>query len=410
MRETMKRRSLCWMTISLGALFLTGADWLGFRGSDGTSVSDETNLPVTWTDSENLDWKADLPGRGLSCPIIVGDRVFVTCNSGADQQRLHVLCFDAISGRKLWERQFWATGRTMSHPKTSMAAASPTSDGKRVFAFFGSCDLVCLDFEGNLLWLRGLAQDYPLVSNNIGMASSPVVSGETVVLQIENDRDSFAAGIDTVTGETRWRIERERTTTYTTPLVLRGDTPAEDVLVLQSGSGLAAHEPATGRRLWTYDERCSGIPSLTADGGALFVPSRGLTALRPGATGETPEVLWQSNRLRPGTASPVAYQGRVYALNGAGVLTCADAATGDRLWALRLKGPFSATPVVADGRLYCANEEGLVQVVELEGDEGKIVGTSKLDEMILATPSVAHGALYFRSDAHLWKIAHTEGR
>src|SRR6185436_7297544 len=126
---------------------------------------------------QHLAWKTDLPGRGLSSPIIIGDKIFVTSCSGPKQQRLHVLCFNASNGAKLWERQFWATGRTMCQPKMSVAAPTPASDGERIVAIFSSNDIVCLDLDGNLLWLRGLGRDYPNASNSVGMSSSLLLAG-----------------------------------------------------------------------------------------------------------------------------------------------------------------------------------------------------------------------------------------
>lgn len=171
------------------AAFTTRAgDWRQFRGPQGTGVSDEANLPTVLDAKKNIAWKIPLPGRGLSSPIIVGDRIFVTCSSGARQERLHVICFNAKDGTKRWERQFWATGRTICHEKISVAAPTPASDGERIFAIFSSSDLICLDLDGNLLWLRGLMRDYPNASNSLGLSSSPVVADGTLVTQVERRR------------------------------------------------------------------------------------------------------------------------------------------------------------------------------------------------------------------------------
>src|SRR5262245_50239628 len=146
-------------------------DWPQFRGPEGSGVSDEKGLPVRWGQAENVRWKAPLPGRGLSNPVVVGDCVIVTASSGANQDRLHVLCFDTQSGRKRWERQFRATGSTMAHPKSAVAAPTPVIDGGTVYALFSSGDLAALDLDGNLLWLRALQLDYPAVHNQLGLAA-----------------------------------------------------------------------------------------------------------------------------------------------------------------------------------------------------------------------------------------------
>ena len=158
------------------------------------SVSPDAQPPAEWSETKNVAWKVELPGRGPSSPIVVGDRVIVTCSSGVKQDRLHVLCFDAKDGKRLWERQFWATGRTLSHPASANAACTPASDGKLIFAFYSSNDLACLDLDGNLKWFRGLAYDFPHAGNDVGMSSSPLVVGDVVVAQVECQGDSFAAG------------------------------------------------------------------------------------------------------------------------------------------------------------------------------------------------------------------------
>jgi outer membrane protein assembly factor BamB len=397
-----------------GGSLASGADWLQFRGNDTTGVAAEAKLPLTWGKKadgdkdglgENIAWRAALPGRGVSGPIVVDGKVIVTASSGFKHDRLHVLAFDVVSGKLAWERQFWATGRTLCHPTSSVAAPTPASDGKSIFAFYSSNDLVCLDLDGNLKWFRGLGYDFPTAANDVGMAASPVVVGETVVVQVENKGDSFAAGLDTATGEDRWRVDRDHAMNWTSPGVLRGKTSKDDLVLLQSPSHLSAHRPRTGEVAWTYAAGCSIIPSVLGTEGVVYLPSNGLTALRPGAQpGSQVEVLWSEAKMAPSSSSPVFYDGRMYVINGASVLTCAEAADGKVLWRLRLSGKFWATPTVAGGLVYCVNDQGLSQVVK-PGEQGELVAENDLGEPILGSPALADGAIYFRSDAHLWKIA-----
>jgi outer membrane protein assembly factor BamB len=386
----------------LGTLHLTAADWPQFRGPQGNGISEDTGVPAK-LDLRSIAWAADLPGRGLSSPIIIGDRVFVTCSSGPKQDRLHVICFNAADGTKRWERQFWATGRTMAHEKTCVAAPTPASDGERIFALFSSNDLLCLDLDGNLLWLRGLTRDYPNASNSIGMSSSLTVADGVLITMIENDSESFTAGLDVKTGVNQWKLARPKMANWTSPLLLAAPG-APTLALLQSGKGLAAVEPRTGRVVWNYTDGASTIPSATVSEGRVYVPSHGITALEPAAGGQTPKQLWRSGQLQPATASPVVLNRRVFTLNGAGVLSCGDATNGTRLWQLRLKGPFSATPVAAGALLYCVNEKGLLQVVDTTAPEGAVTSEVDLGKTILGTPSIAHGAIYVRSDGKLWKL------
>ncbi|MFV2069814.1 MAG: PQQ-binding-like beta-propeller repeat protein, partial [Pirellulales bacterium] len=297
-----------------------GADWRQFRGNRNDGVATPARIPITWNESQNIAWKVDLPGRGPSSPIVVGDRVVVTCSSGANQDRLHVLCFNVTDGRRRWHRQFWATGRTLCHPSSAVAAPTPASDGRRIFAFYSSNDLACLDLDGNLQWFRGLAFDFPKAGNDVGMASSPVVVDGTVVVQIENQGDSFVAGIDAVRGTTRWRLPRDRQANWASPAVAIDGRGAGDLVVLQSPSGLSVHDPLTGLARWNLSVACQGIPSPVASGGVVYASAEGITAVAVTQVGSRSQALplWQENRLRPGSASPLVHQGKIYVINSAG--------------------------------------------------------------------------------------------
>lgn len=398
------RRLILILTICQGAVPARAEDWRQFRGPGGTAISRDSQIPTTWSATENLAWKIKLPGRGLSSPIVIGDRVILTCSSGFRQDRLHVVCVNAGDGSLRWERQFLATGRTMTFPKICNASPSPVSDGKFIYALFSSNDLVCLDLDGNLQWFRGLTFDHPNVSNSLGMASSPIVCGDTLVAQLENDSQSLATGIDVTTGASRWTIERPRKPNWTSAVTLPR-SGGEELVLLQSSAGLAAVDPRTGKAAWTFDSGASTIPSSVVSDGVIYVPSGGVTALRAPDGSANPEVLWKSGKIGPSTPSPVAYEGRLYTVNGAGVLIAADLKTGQEVWKLRLTGPFSGTPVVAGGLLYFFNEAGVGQVVKPGAEQGELVASNELGEMILCTPAIANGGLYVRSDQSLWKIA-----
>ncbi len=369
------------------------ADWLQFRGPGATAVSTEAKVPA---DSLKIAWTVDLPGRGLSTPIIVGDRVFVTCSSGPGQESLHVFCFNAADGSRRWERVMRATGRTMTHPKTCVAANTPCSDGERIFALFSSNDLYAFDLDGNLLWLRGLTYDYPNASNSIGMSQSPVVIGNTLVVQSENDAESFAAGLDVATGINKWKLERPKAANWTSATLIKG------VAALQSSKGILGIDPETGKTMWNYSDGASTIPSSVVHAGVLYAVSNGITALAPESGAVTQ--LWRNEKLRPGTASPLVLGDFLYVMNSAGVLLKADAKNGDELWKLRLKGPFSGSPVAAGKHIYCVNERGIFQVVDPEAPEGAVTQTIELKETVLTTPAISGGAIYVRSDAKLWKL------
>jgi outer membrane protein assembly factor BamB len=385
---------------------LGGADWRSFRGNESNGFAANEAQPVSIKDTA---WTVALEGRGLSSPIIVGDRVFLTSSSGYRQDRLHVMCFSDSGGEKLWERQFWATGRTQCHEKMCVATPTPATDGTRIFAFYSSNDIVALDLDGNLLWYRGLGHDFPNASNSLGMASSPIVVGDTVVVQVESDSESFAAGLDVENGISRWKIDRPRQSNWTSPAVLPQKIEDRELVLLQGSTGLMAVEARTGAVVWTQDGG-STIPSVAVAGDVVYVPSGGMRALQVRPNGSPPEQLWHESRLGAGTASPLAFGGNVFAIDGAGILACGDGASGKIAWQVRLKGPFTSSPVAGGGRIVAFNENGLGQSVESQNGRGRIVEERDLGEVILATPSIANGAVYVRSDAHLWKLGEGEGR
>ncbi|MGI6420550.1 MAG: PQQ-binding-like beta-propeller repeat protein [Thermoguttaceae bacterium] len=381
-----------------------GADWRQFRGTDNTSCSDEAGLPTEFSAEKNVAWKADLPGRGASSPIVVGDRVFVTASSGAEQDRLHVLAFSAADGSRLWHRQLWATGHTQCNPFGAVAVNTPTSDGQCVVALFSSNDIACFDLDGNLEWFRGLASDYPTTRNDVGMASSPLIVGQVVVVQCQNQGESFAAGLDLKTGLTRWRIDRERDAIWSSPTVLRGPSPDGDVVLLHSRDALTGHDPLSGALVFRYEARCHTIASVTTRGNRIYLPAEGVCALQYDPVGRGVKELWFQRSLRGNNSSPVACGDYVYQVRGPAILSCAGASDGRKLWDVRLEGAVWATPVVAGGHVYVANHEGQVFVVRT-GKKGELLSTCQADRGMLASPAVAGKALYLRSHGQLWKIA-----
>ena len=246
-------------------------------------------------------------------------------------------------------------------------------------------------------------QDYPNASNSLGLASSPIIVSNTLIVQVENDSESFAAGIDLKNGSNIWKFPRTKKANWTSPIKV-----GKNLVSIQGSEGVTAIEASTGKILWSYGEGASTIPSSVAseDGSTLFIPSNGITALKPRNDNNTPEILWQEPQLRPGTASPIIVDDKIFVINRAGVLNAAKKDTGERLWRLRLEGPFSGSPVACKGHIYIASErKGLLQSVDLSGKEGKIIGTIELGETILGTPAIANDSLFIRSDHHLWKIS-----
>jgi len=390
----------------LAPWLLATTDWRHFRGTRQTGQSDATGLPVAFGPDKNVAWKVPLPGPGPASPIVVRGLVIVTAASGPRQDRLHVLAFDAAQGRLQWHRQLWATGHVIFNPFGGVAASTPSSDGRLVVALFSSNDLVCFDLEGNLRWLRGLALESPMTRNDVGMASSPLIVGDTVVAQLECPGESFATGLDLADGRTRWRLPREAAGCWTSPTLLAGSTPAEDMVLLQSRSELTAHDPRTGRQIWRFEAACSTVSSPAVADNTVFVPADGITALRFDRQTRQVNVVWQQPALRCVNASPVVHAGRIYTIKSPAILVCGDAQTGKILWQLRLRGSIWATPAIAAGHLYAVSHDGTVQVVRLN-DRGELAGTGQLDATVLASPAVGDSGIFFRTKTTLWKIGQT---
>ncbi len=269
---------------------------------------------------------------------MIGDKVYLTASGGGKQDDiLYVLCYDAKTGAKLWQRSNYCSGRISCHPKMCMATPTPASDGKRIVAFYSCNDCLCYDLEGNLLWARGLTSDYKNASNSVGMSSSPIIVDDVVILQVENDDDSFAVGLDMNTGLNRWRIARPKASTWSTPVMLPGRNGGAPVVLLHSKDKLTAHNPKTGETVWSIDQGVNPIVSSTISADRILVPfaKEGLALVDIAADG--PKVLWKEKKLSSGTPTPVAFQGRVYALTGP-ILSCADLETGNVLWKTRFVG------------------------------------------------------------------------
>jgi outer membrane protein assembly factor BamB len=392
------------LLFSLLALAARASDWPQFRGPGGTGLSPDAQIPAPL----RIDWSVPLPGRGLASPIVVGDKLFVTASSGPEQRELHLFCFAASDGHQLWERRLRATGRTMSHPKASVASSTPCSDGSHVFALWSSNDLAAFDLAGNLLWLRGLTVDYPNASSSIGMASSPMVIGETLVVVIENGGESYSLGLDTKNGKNLWKIERTKADNWTSPVSWSPRPAASPAVLLQNSKGLLAVDPVSGSRLWEYSDATSTMSSSVVAEGIVYTPSNGITALRPQESGAEPEQLWRAKAINPSTISPVVLDGHLFSINGAGVLAAADPKAGTPQWKLRLSGPFSGSPVGAGRRLLAVSEKGLVQVVDISAPAGALLGQLQLPldpdtkELVLCTPALSGSHVYVRADSKLW--------
>lgn len=385
------------------------SDWRGFRGNQATGVTENVGVPQRIGPTENVAWKLELPGRGPSGPIVLGDRVYVTCSGGDGEDELYICCVDADQGEMIWQRKFLATGRCFCHPLSANAAPTPCTDGESIFAFFSSNDLFCLDLDGNLKWFRGLAVDHPKAGHDTGMSSSPVVHDDILVCQVENQGDSFAIGINKATGETVWEIERPLDASWSSPVILTPGDGSKPLCVLSSVDRATVVDLKTGDVVWEKEGRVNPVPSATVLGDMLFIPIDGTTAVSFDDAGRFEEV-WSSPRAAPGSPSNVFCGERFYSVGRGGVLSCFETSSGERLWQARVGGQHWTTPVVADNHMYLFSQDGEASIVNLDeqitDDSERVVHTSKFeDEVFLASPAVIGSSLFMRSDRYLYRFA-----
>lgn len=386
----------------LAAALCVGANWPQFRGPNGSGVpTDKASYPDEWSKEKNLAWSADLPGVGISSPVVFDNHVYITACSGFDQDRLHILAFDAESGKQLWHRQLWATGSTACNNATNMAAPTPVTDADGVYAMFGSGDLASFGHDGQLRWYRSLVGDYPLITNQVGMASSLVVWRDRLILPLDNVGDSFVAAVDTRYGENVWKVKRPKLLNWVTPVIRETNDGAE--LLFQTPDELVAYDPESGKQLWTYGAGMSNKPSTVVVKDRIFATQGGVVALDPSEKGE-PKKLWDTPRLASRYGSPLFYQGSLYSVNSSGVLNCVNPKDGELRWSERVGKDISAALVAADGKIYAISEAGKAYVIRVSEDGGEVLKTNDLDDKVMATPALANGRIYIRAETRLYCI------
>jgi outer membrane protein assembly factor BamB len=389
----------------LATTLVKAEDWLQFRGPGATSFSANSNPPVEFSSEEkkNVAWKTEMPGRSAGGVIVVGNQVISASSDGLDQRRMYVSSLSAETGRKLWQQSFVARGRPFSHPYSSNAAPTPAGDGKRIFAFYSSNDLVCLDLEGQIVWYRSLTDEFPKAGNDVGMSSSPLVVGGVVVAQVECQGDSFVAGLQAESGEILWKLDRPRKANWNSPapLILPN---GRALAVLTSGDDVTGVDVLTGKVAFTIPKGGSRIPSTLAHQGKLLVASEGLTAYDL-ANVESPSKIWSNKKIEPGNSSPIVVGDSIVCVKS-GVLSVGALDDGSLRYKLRLPdaGSIWSTPVVCRDRLYVFSDEGKCFVVELGETDGKLLATSLIKDTVLGSPAVSGDALFVRGDRNVWKI------
>ena len=430
---------VCFLLLSAHAAAAAPPHWAQWRGPDGQGVASDTGVPLEWSPTKNVLWKTEIPGRGYSSPVVWGDRIFLTTaiegdvvpgakavkhilegqefvhpdGVGADRRHtFKVVALDAASGRILWEKTAWeGTPYDSRHRRGSFAAPTPVSDGTLVYAYFGAEGLYTYDFQGNLKWswkTGGIA------SLGVGVGTSPVLHGDTVIVQCDEDNGekSFIVGLERKTGKEVWRTPRNIEVSWATPILVKSE--GRDELVTAGNQAIIGYDPKTGRELWRMKGLASNaVPSPVAGDGIVVLsagyPAKIAVAVRPGGSGdvtETDRVLWKYDKGTAYVPSPILVGGLVYLVTDKGLISCLDAKTGK----VHYEGgrppvgaSYMASPIAVAGHLLLSSMDGDTIVLKA-GTTHEIVRSNPLGEPIAASPAVVAGRIYIRGEPHLFAI------
>lgn len=429
--------SLVWGAMAPGAETL---HWPQFRGPATDGMGHGATLPESWSTTENVVWKADVPGWGWSSPIVWGDRIFLTAAVGEkerdklviggypgghvkpdDEHRWMVYCLDFDTGRLVWEREVHrGLPPEERHPKNSYANATPLTDGQRVYAYVGNIGMFCFSIDGEELWEQRWGS-FPM-RGGWGPGASPVLHEDRIYLVNDNERNSWMVALDKATGDQVWRVEREERSNWSTPYVWQNEQRTEIVTI---GTAKVRSYDLDGKVLWELTGT-SGLVSQTpiAKDGLLYVGAGyhygPLYAIRPGASGDisleagedsNPWIVWHQRRGSSIHPCYLISNQRLYVLFDAGLFACFHAKTGDTIFARqRLNtggGRFYASPWAYNGKIFLLNEDGTTWVVE-DSPDFKIVRKNSLHDYAWATPAIARGSLFVRTYSHLYRLQNLE--
>ena len=405
------RRNLAFLVLVVLSCAGVGAeDWPQFRGPTGQGHSSERGLPLDWSESRNVKWKASVPGRGWSSPVVAGGRVWLTTSVKGNGASLRAVAYDVETGREAVNVEvFRLRSAELLNAKNSHASPTPIADGERVYVHFGAEGTAALTTSGEIVWKTRL----PYQSQH-GNGGSPMLYGDLLILSCDGSDQAFVVALDKRTGKVRWKTWRRQPwdQAYSTPLLIR--VGEQDQVVSVGAYRAAAYDPQTGKELWrvSYADGFSNVPRPVYGHGLVYIATGfqqpTLMAVRPDGSGDVTRthVAWTLRRAAPLTPSPLIVGDEIYVVNDGGIASCLDARTGDTHWQQRLGGEYSASPLFADGRIYFLNEEGTATSIA-PGKSFVRLATASIDGATLASIAVADGSLFIRSDTHLYRIAKT---
>ncbi len=439
----MKPASICCVSLVLISFLVFASDadeafWPYWRGpaADGMAAGD---APLHWSDTQNVKWKTAIPGHGNSSPVVWGDQIFVTTaiptsaaaksdpapsarggfgggNSGPQpEHKFDVLCLDRKTGKILWQKTARIASPHEGYHSTygSFASNSPVTDGKHVYAFFGSRGMYCYDMKGNLVWEKDFGIQMRM-KMAFGEGTAPVLNGDRIIVIFDHEGDSFIAALDKASGKEIWRTARDEKSNWSAPLVL--EYKGRKQIVVSATKKARSYDFETGRLIW----ECAGlgantIPQPVYQDDLVFVMSGyqnpKLMAIRLGREGDltgTDAVVWSQTRGNSYTPSPVIHDNKLYVLTDTGLISCYNARTGEPYYhqaRLPKTYSFKSSPVGVNGKLYLASENEDVIVLRM-GEKFEVLATNTMpDQIFIATPAIVGGEIFLRSQNRLYCIS-----
>ncbi|MDP7017867.1 MAG: PQQ-binding-like beta-propeller repeat protein, partial [Pirellulaceae bacterium] len=413
--------------------------WPQWRGPTWNGVASQADPPTVWGKTKNVRWKTPIEGKGHGTPIVWGDRIFLQTAIPLDKklavpdvipagtpnvevnpdesvvrwkpQRFAVVCIDRTSGKPLWSQTVLeAMPHQGHHLKAGFASQSVVTDGKHVYAYFGSYGLYCFDFDGRPVWKH--APKRQAKEAGLGEGSSPALFGDRLIIVVDHELQSYVAALDKRTGEEIWRQDRDEVSNWTTPRIF---THAGRRQVILNGAKVRSYDFATGDLLWECGGQSLGAIPMPAIGHGLAFATSGwrkdtLHAIKLGQRGDLTDsenVVWSLGRGTPYVPCPMLWGDELYLLEDRSFFSCLGATDGERHYLKhRLPGilNFSASPVGAADRIYLLSEEGKTVVLQ-RGRQVKVLAINELDEKFYASPAIVGEAIYLRSNQHLFCIA-----
>ena len=392
------------------------ADWPQFRGPDGQGHSKSKNVPLEWSDEKNVKWKMAVPGKGFSSPVIFNQQIWMT-SAENEGKSLHAICLDKTSGKLIHNIKVITTDDAgPRHRLNGYASPTPVIDKEHVFVHFGPRGTACLNKKGEVIW-KNTDLNYNVIQ---GGASSPILYNDVLFLTCDGIDFQFLVALEKETGKVKWKQDRAHLEaaaqkraiakmSYSTPLIQSVEGKTQ--LVCSGADHVASYNINDGKEIWWMPYNGFSIVGRPSYGNSLFYVVGSIRqdhfciyAVQPGKGQlKNNQIKWQYSKGVPHVSSPILVDTEVYFVHDGGVASCLNAITGELIWNERLGGNYDASPIETQNRLYFLNREGKTTVLSTGKGFNKLA-TNQLKGTFKASPAVADGSLFLRSDTHLFRI------